>query len=270
MAEKVSIVNEAGTFELKVSVKKMIDDTDPSYALHEVCDKCRSKVGRVSRCSNEECAREFSSSNGNKVRKSFESLKDGEQAEQTFDQKEIDACKHFAQEGIVIQAKIPKADFDKTMIRDCHFVVMQDLTAKTKKGFANLWSGLDAGTHVLRCISGRTKKEKIVIIAVEKFNGENCMVCYTVANALQRRPPPANYKPLVEVSKEMTDKVVNFVESFPDPVEEVESMTNKNFEKLQAGEQIIELQHIDEEADADSMFDEKSNTVWVKQKSHQK
>ena len=252
--ENISIINEAGNFELKVSVKKMIDDTAPAYAVHEVCSECSSADGRVSRCKNKDCLTEFG--DGKEVRKTFDKLKAGEQAEKTYSKKEIEACKNFAKDGIIIQAKVPKADFDKSMIRDTHYVVMQDLTAKTKKAFANLYSGLLAGTHVLRCVSGRTGKEKTVIISVEKLDGDNCMVMFTIANVLQRRPKPANWKPLLEVSKEMTDKVVNFIEQFPDPVEEVESKTNINFEKLQAGEQVIELQHTDEEADADSMFDE--------------
>ena len=264
--EKISIINEAGNFELKVKILKMIDDTDPAYAIHEVCSECSSAVGRVSRCKNEECGTEFTATNGKEVRKTFDKLKAGEQAEKSYSKKEIDACKNYALESIIIQAKVPKADFDKSMIRDTHFVVMQDLTAKTKKAFANLYSGLLAGTHVLRCVSGRTKKEKTVILSVEKLDGENCMVMFTIANVLQRRPKPTNWKPLLEVTPEMTTKVIDFIEQFPDPVEEVESKTNINYEKLQAGEQIIELQHTDEEADADSMFDqaETLNTPKVK------
>ena len=256
--EKVSIVNQAGTFELKVKVSKMIDDTDPTYTPHEVCDECFSKVGRANRCTNEECAKEFSSTNGNTVRNTFASLKNGESVEEseTYSKKEITACRAFAQEGIVIQAKVPKAEFDKTTIRDCHYVAMQDLTNKTKKAFANLYSGLLNGTHNLRCLSGRTSKEKTVIIAVDRIDSKDVMVIYTIANALQRRPIPDNCSPLMEVEKAMTEKVINFIEQFPDPVEEVESKTRINFEKLQNGEQVIELQHQDEEADADAMFDD--------------
>ena len=72
--ENISIVNEAGNFELKVTVKKMIDDTDPAYAVHEVCSECSSAVGRVSRCKNEECLTEFSATNGKEVRKTFDKL----------------------------------------------------------------------------------------------------------------------------------------------------------------------------------------------------
>ena len=106
--EKVSIVNQAGNFELKVKVSKMIDDTDPTFTPHEVCDACFTKVGRANRCTNTECAKEFSSTNGNVVRNTFANLKNGESVEEseTYSKKEITACRAFAQEGIVIQAKV--------------------------------------------------------------------------------------------------------------------------------------------------------------------
>ena len=256
--EKVSIIDQAGNFELKVKVSKMIDGVENGYAPHEVCDDCLTKVGRANRCTNEKCGKEFSSTNGNTVRNTFASLKNGESVEQdqTYSKAEIKACRAFAQEGIIIQAKIAKEDFDRTTVRDCHYVAMQDLTAKTKKAFANLYSGLLKGTHNLLCTSGRTLTEKRVILAVERIDGKDVMVLFTVAFALQRRPIPDNCSPVLEVDSAVTTKVIDFIERQPEPAEEVESQTRLNFEKLQNGEQIVELQHQDEEADADAMFDE--------------
>ena len=238
----------------KVRIDKMQDELHSEYIPHTVCSSDMYKIARKNICTNPNCKfhTEFPSSDDTK--RTFEKLKNGEQAQETFEKEHIDNCKKLDSMTFKVLGSEPK-DFDRTRIMGCAYVNPISVKGIHYQGYCLLWSALQ-GEQAISVSHARTGTEKLGILTVE--NG--IMYLYDVAHTEQIREPKFDSSK-IDVSVKTIGIAKAWIESLkPFDISVIESQTTKNFENLANGKPITtEIQEIKEEIEAEELFAVETN-----------
>ena len=209
---------------------------------HLVCSSDMYKIGRKYICTNESCKFHNDFPKEENTKRTFEKLKIGEQAKETFEIEQIKDCKEFTKD-IEILGKQMKP-IDKTRIINCHYVLPVTFKDEDCEKYSTLYFGLKNSDYVLPIATGKDNAESIGVLTVEKDFEIPVILLFTMMFTEESHKDntfDAKSSRLPLSSKRQTEKGRNFINSLdPYDLAEYESHTYKNYELLRAGKEIIE------------------------------
>jgi hypothetical protein len=239
-----------GTFPEEVTVpvivQKMQDDLKSQYQWKMACPACAgekySAIGRKNFCKNSDC--EFSA----EFPKEQDTLRTLDH-KTVYEKAQIDACKEAQGKTLQIVGTIPK-DFPRDRIMGCSYVVpnVKEDGAEDRTSFIVM--GLRKSDNVLVVSSNRTGTEKLGILAVENGN----LVLFDVALDEQIRKQSQKFT--LDESEETAKVGAEWINNIPKfDFATMESQTNKNYESLVDGNEIVvETKKTEVKKSAKSMF----------------